>query len=257
MSSRSPILAAFLAFLFAFSSCAAGPAPVYGFKVVHTYPHSPSAYCQGLLVHDGKFYESTGRYGTSSLRRVEIETGKVEKRKDLPPTIFAEGLAWFGDELFQLTWKSGKAHVFDPRTFRVTRNLAYEGEGWGLTTDGKHLVMSDGSSTITFRDPETFEVVRKIEVMADETPIDQLNELEWIDGEIWANIWKRDFLVRIDPKDGKVVGWVNLTGIFDNSKIHDPDAVLNGIAYDPETKRIFVTGKLWPAVFEIELTDPE
>lgn len=255
MSPRSRPFAPLLALAVAFASCSAGQAPVYGYKVVHTYPHSPSAYCQGLLVHGGKFYESTGRYGSSSLRRVDIETGKVEKLKEFPPTIFAEGLTWFEDELYQITWKSGRANVFDPETFRTLRNVEYDGEGWGLTTDGTHLVMSDGTNTITFRDPKTFEVKRRIHVHAKETPIDQLNELEWVEGEIWANVWKQDYIVRIDPKDGEIVGWINLKGIFDATPIHDEDAVLNGIAYDPATKRVFVTGKLWPVLFEIELTE--
>ena len=226
--------------------------PVYDHRVVNTYPHDPGAYSQGLLFHEGRLYESTGRNGTSGIRRVVLETGEVEQKKDLPYTLFGEGLALHEGELFQLTWTSGVANVFDLETFKVLRNHSYLGEGWGLTSTGKHLVMSDGTEILRVLDPETFEEVRRVKV---ELPRgQQLNELEWIDGEIWANVWKQDYLARIDLDTGAVTGWVDMAGIFDTSVLPDPEAVLNGIAYDAATGRIFVTGKLWPTLFEIEVT---
>jgi len=225
----------------------------YDYRLVATYPHDPGAYTQGLLFHAGELYESTGRRGTSGVRRVELATGKVLQEKTLPPTLFGEGLVLYDDELTQLTWESGQAHVFDRESFRVLRNYSYEGEGWGITTLGEHLVMSNGTDALTVRDPKTFEVLRTIPVTLNGGALPKLNELEWIEGEIWANVWKEDQLARIDPETGKVVGIVHLEGIFDKSSIPDTDAVLNGIAYDAEKKRIFVTGKLWPHVFEIEV----
>lgn len=227
--------------------------PRYDHKVVNSYPHDPKAYCQGILFHEGVFYESTGRRGTSGIRRVEIETGKVLQEKALPPALFGEGLVLHDDRLTQLTWESGSAHSFDRETFKVLQNYRYEGEGWGITTTGKELVMSNGSSTLSVRDPDTFEELRQVKVTLNGGPLTQLNELEWVDGEVWANVWKTNQIVRIDLETGQVIGIIHLEGIFDNSVIPDTDAVLNGIAYDAEAKRVFVTGKLWPKVFEIEL----
>jgi glutamine cyclotransferase len=228
--------------------------PIYDTEVVATFPHDRHAYCQGLLWFDGALYESTGRHGQSSVRRVEVETGRVEKIESLPSNLFGEGLALHGDRLYQLTWRAGVARVYERESLALIDELAYEGEGWGLTSDGRHLIQSDGSSTLRFRDPATFETVRQIEVQDGDVPIAKLNELEFIGGEVYANVWQTDRIARIDPRTGKVLGWIQLAGLFDYAEHPDPDAVPNGIAYDPEGKRLFVTGKLWPSLFEIELT---
>lgn len=234
------------------TACSADGAQRYGYEVVNTFPHDKDAYCQGLLFDGGFLYESTGRPGTSSLRKVELTTGKVLNRTDLPASLFGEGMALHGDRFYQITWESGRGHVFD-RDFQLIRQFKYDQEGWGLTSDGTHLIMSDGSSKLTFRDPETFEVVRTLNVHLNKTPLAQLNELEFIKGEIWSNIWKQDQIVRIDPKTGEVTGIVDLTGIFPQEKRIEEDAVLNGIAWDAKADRLFVTGKYWDTLFEIKL----
>lgn len=227
------------------------------YEVVKAYPHDPEAYCQGLLFDGGQLYESTGRNGTSSVRRVELETGKVLQRTVLPVALFGEGLAKVGDRLIQLTWTSGVARVYDAATLVAQDQFEYEGEGWGLTYDGQHLIQSDGSEVLVFRDPKTFAEVRRVRVTDSGKPVTQLNELEMVEGEIWANVWKYDVILRIDPKTGNVVGVVDMTGIFDRRTVPDPDAVLNGIAYDPGSRRLFVTGKLWPKLFEIKVVPKE
>ncbi len=227
--------------------------PTYGFEVVKTFPHDPRAFTQGLVFHDGKFYESTGQEGESSLRHVEIETGKVLTKVDLARDLFGEGLALIGDELFQLTWKNGIAIVYDRATLREKRRHRYQGEGWGLAYDGTSLVMSDGTATLRFIDPKTFRVVRRVSVTIDGTALKDLNELEYIDGEVWANVWYQDGLARIDPKSGKVTGWVNLGTLWPQKQRPSEDHVLNGIAYDATGKRLFVTGKYWPKLYEIRL----
>lgn len=228
------------------------PAPSYTYKVLHTYPHDKAAFTQGLLVDDGVFYESTGLNGKSSLRKVEIETGKVLQKKDVATQYFAEGLAELNDKLYQLTWQSKVGFIYEQGTFNKTSEFKYESEGWGLTTDGTDLILSDGTDKIRFLDPGTFQVKRTISVVGGGTPLDQLNELEYIDGEIYANVWKTNSIVRIDPQTGKVVGWIDMSGILPDADAAGAD-VLNGIAYDKTKKRLFVTGKLWPKVFEIEL----
>ncbi len=225
-----------------------------GFRKVAEYPHDPEAYCQGLVFDGGLLHESTGQEGHSSVRTVELETGKVLRKTDLPPYLFGEGLARVGERLIQLTWTEGVARVYDRATLRTLDQFEYEGEGWGLVFDGTHLIQSDGTELLTFRDPDTFKAVRRVRVLMQGTPVKELNELEMVEGELWANVWKKDYLVRIDPRSGEVLGVVNLAGLFDASGIPNNDAVLNGIAYDAEKKRLFVTGKLWPKVFEIELT---
>lgn len=228
------------------------PAPSYTYKVLHTYPHDKNAFTQGLLVDNGVFYESTGLKGKSSLRKVEIQTGKVLEKKDVPSQYFAEGLAELNDKLYQLTWQSNIGFVYDQGTFNKTGEFKYNTEGWGLTTDGTDLILSDGTDKIRFLDPKTFAVKRTISVVGGGAPLDQLNELEYIDGEIYANVWKTNSIVRIDPATGKVVGWIDMGGILPAADSAGAD-VLNGIAYDKEKKRLFVTGKLWPKLFEIEL----
>lgn len=226
---------------------------IQGFRVVKEYPHDPSAYTQGLIFDNGVFQESTGRYGFSSVRTVEIETGKVLRKTDVPSKYFAEGLALVGEKLIQITWKEGIATIYERGTLKALDQFEYEGEGWGLVFDGTNLVMSDGSEFLFFRDPTTFKEVRRVRVLSKGVPLEELNELEIVEGEVWANVWKKDYIARIDPKTGEVLGFVDLAGIFDRRSVPDSDAVLNGIAYDPKSKRLFVTGKLWPKVFEIEV----
>jgi len=224
-----------------------------GYRVVHEYPHDPEAYCQGLVFDNGVLHESTGRRGQSTVRTVELETGKVLRKTDLPAHYFGEGLALVGNRLIQITWEEGIARIYERDTLKAINQFEYQGEGWGLAFDGKNLIMSDGSEVLVFRDPQTFKEVRRITVKMKGARLPELNELEVVEGEIWANVWKKDYIARIDPVSGEVLGVVDLSGIFDRHKVDDEDAVLNGIAYDPKGKRLFVTGKLWPKLFEIEV----
>jgi len=226
---------------------------VAAFAVQSDYPHDPEAFCQGLLWHEGSLYESTGLFGRSSLRQVEFPTGKVLRQKALPASEFGEGLARVGNGLVQLTWRSHKGYVYDVETFAVLREFTYASEGWGLTFDGKSLIMSDGTSRLTFFDAQTLTPTRQVEVTMDARPITHLNELEYIEGEVWANVWQTDFILRIDPRSGQVTSFLNLSGLQPREPRHGGEDVLNGIAYDPVTKRIFVAGKLWPRIFEIKL----
>ncbi|OYT73271.1 MAG: glutamine cyclotransferase [Armatimonadetes bacterium CP1_7O] len=228
--------------------------PVYRYRIVNTFPHDRNAFTQGLEFHNGYLYESTGLKGQSSLRKVELRTGRVLQIHRLPQEYFAEGITLFGDRIYQLTWQNGVCFVYNANSFRQMTQFRYDGEGWGLTNDGKYLIMSDGSETITFRDPETFAEVRKITVRAQGKPVKNLNELEYIDGEIWANIWYSDMIARIDPQTGIVKAWVDMEGLPVPNR--GSEEVLNGIAYDRQNKRIFVTGKNWSKLFEIELVEP-
>lgn len=225
-------------------------APVYGYKVVRTYPHDKGSFTEGFFVLDGQFWESTGLEGRSYIRRIDIESGRVLQQYNIPSQYFGEGIVVFGDQLFELTYKSGVAFVYDKKTFKLLKTFKYSGEGWALTTDGKNLIFSDGSSSLKFLDASTFKEVRRITVTDAGKPVDQLNELEYIKGEIWANIWQEDRIARIDPKTGKVNSWVDMRGLLSIMESMGVD-VLNGIAYDAKTERIFVTGKFWPKVFEI------
>ena len=231
-----------------------GPAALYGFEVVHTFPHDPSAYTQGLAFHDGKLLESTGQVGHSSLRRVELETGKVLDRVDVSAPYFAEGLTLLQGKIYQLTWQHQLGFIYDAGTFQRLAEFHYQGEGWGLTSDGQSLIVSDGSNQIRFLDPDNFVVRKTIAVLDGSAPVNELNELEYVQGEIYANIWHADRIARIDPHTGAVVGWIDLTGILPRGAVSDEEAVLNGIASDETTGRLFVTGKLWPQLFEIRLT---
>lgn len=226
-----------------------------GFSVVAVYPHDPNAFTQGLAIEAGQLYEGTGQYGASTLRRVDLTTGRPEKQRALAPQYFGEGIAILDGLVYQLTWQNGVVVVYDLETFEVERTMRYTGEGWGLTDDGRQLIMSDGSATIRFRNPATFAVTREIEVRADGVLVSRLNELEYIDGEIWANIWYDDRIARIDPADGKVLGFVDLATLYPQSA-RSSEAVLNGIAYDAAAKRLFVTGKNWPQLYEIEVARP-
>lgn len=228
-------------------------APEYTFKIVRVFPHDPNAYTQGLLYKDGYLYEGTGLNGRSSLRKVRLETGEVVQQVDLAPEFFGEGIALLGGKIYQLTWKAETGFIYGAHDFRRLGEFSYRGEGWGLTTDGRDLFMSDGTPEIRVLDPVTFHEKRRIKVRHGNAPVKELNELEFVEGEIFANVWQTDRIARISPKTGKVVGWIDLAGILSPVYRRSPDAVLNGIAYDRQSKRLFVTGKLWPSIFEIKL----
>ena len=231
---------------------------LHGFRIVNTYPHDARAFTQGLIYTNGALYESTGQHGESTVRKVKLETGEIEQAAALELQYFGEGLTRAGDELIQLTWRSGIARVYDAKTLEHLEDRKYSGEGWGLTFDGKSLIQSDGTQVLRFRNPKTLAEERRITVRIDDgRSVSQLNELEWVDGEIWANVWKLDRIVRIDPADGRVKGWIDLAGLFNYRQLGDGEAVLNGIAYDEDKDRIFVTGKRWPKLFEIELVEKE
>jgi glutamine cyclotransferase len=237
---------------------AAATAPIVAtYRVVAEYPHDRRAYTQGLVYLDGVLYEGTGLYGRSSLRRVDLESGAVLQSYELDPRYFGEGIAIVGDRIFQLTWKNRTCLVYDRESFQPLTTLYYDTEGWGLTTDGSRLIMSDGTSRLVFRDPRTLEETGHIDVAYDEQAVPLLNELELVDGEIWANVYRTDVIARIDAETGQVQSWIDLTGLLSERerKKHKVD-VLNGIAHDPASGRLFVTGKLWPILFEIEIIDP-
>lgn len=228
------------------------PAPVQSYKVVATFPHDTSSFTQGLVFADGEFYESTGLEGESTLRRVEIATGKTLQRIDVPSRYFAEGLALVGEELLQLTWQTKIGFVYDRKTFAQKRTFSYKTEGWGIAYDGtSQLVMSDGSDTLTFLDPKALTPVRTLRVHDAGTAIKNLNELEWIEGEIWANVWQTDRIARISPKTGEVNAWVDLSTLFPRSQRTPPADELNGIAYDRANRRIYITGKKWPRLYQV------
>jgi glutamine cyclotransferase len=236
------------------ASIAGAAVPVQGYAVKHSYPHDAQAFTQGLYFRDGFLYESTGQYGSSSVRKVEIATGKVLQKRDLPEQVFGEGIAQVGNDILALTWMNQGGFVLDAATFQAKATFRYQGEGWGLTTDGERAYMSDGSPYIRVLDPATMQEQRRIHVTADGKPVPKLNELEWVDGIIYANVWQTDRIARIDPLTGRVIGWIDLAGLSAKAGVApDSDNVLNGIAYDSKQKRLFVTGKRWPRLFEIEL----
>ena len=240
------------------SSIAASPAqrrltaPVAGYQVVRVYPHDPQAFTQGLVFAGGFLYEGTGLNGKSGIRKVKLENGEVIQVQRLEDRYFGEGIAVVGDTVVQLTWQSGVGFVYDRTSFQRTRTFTYSGEGWGLTYDGTRLIMSDGSATLRFLDPKTLENTGRLQVTDGGRPVAQLNELEVVKGEIFANVWQSDRIARIDPKTGIVRGWIDLRGILDPKDAAGVD-VLNGIAYDAAGDRLFVTGKLWPKLFEIRI----
>lgn len=253
MFRRALLLACFFCAVVA-STTAAGPVTPAAYKIVHVYPHDSQAFTQGLIYLDGHLYESTGLNGRSSLRMEELSTGRVLQHYDLPAEYFGEGLTEWGSTLVQLTWTSHTGFVYDRFSFTLLRTFHYAGEGWGLTHDEKQLIMSDGTSYLRFLNPKSFRETRRIHVI-DEAghPVQNLNELEYIHGEIYANVWETDRIVRISPRSGRVLGWIDLSGIIDREELGSPDAVLNGIAYDSTGDRLFVTGKLWPKLFEIKV----
>lgn len=233
----------------------ASQAPVrYTYRVVKSFPHDKYSFTQGLEYHDGIFWEGTGLNGRSSLRRVKVETGEVLQKVDLESAYFGEGISVVGQRVLQLTWKAKMGFIYDKKTMKRTGQFPYPGEGWGLAHDAKAIYMSDGSSQIRVWDPVTLQEVRRITVKANGREVDQLNELEVVEGEIFANVWQSDVILRISPADGRVIGIIDMRGLLNPSEPGAAEAdVLNGIAYDAATKRLFVTGKLWPKVFQIEL----
>ncbi|MBK8986037.1 MAG: glutaminyl-peptide cyclotransferase [Chloroflexi bacterium] len=227
--------------------------PIYTYEIINVYPHDPAAFTQGLVYLDGILYEGTGLYGRSSIRQTNLETGEVLLQRDLSPDYFGEGIAIWQDRLIQITWQSGVGFVYDRANFEPRRSFSYPGEGWGLTHDGQRLMMSDGTNEIRFLDPESLAENGRIQVTDANGPITRLNELEYVNGEIWANIWQTNRVARIAPDTGQVIGWIDLTGLLDPASLTQPIDVLNGIAYDAAQDRLFVTGKLWPSLFEIKL----
>ncbi len=237
----------------AINNAPAADVPRYTYNLVKTYPHDSGAFTQGLYLEDGVVWESTGKNGQSSIRKVDLASGDILKQVDLPENEFGEGVAMVGDKLYQLTWKKGLCHVYD-RELNKIKDFEYQGQGWGLTYDGTHLIMSDGSSRLYFIDPETFENVRMVTVFSGRKRIGQLNELEYAGGKIWANVWNSESLYAINPSDGKVVGILNLGGLWPLNQ-RPAEGIMNGIAVDSATEQIIVTGKYCPSIFEIELKD--
>jgi len=227
--------------------------PVYGYRIVHTYPHDRSAFTQGLEYRGGFLYEGTGLNGHSGIRKVELETGKVLQQVPLEQQYFGEGIALLDQRIIELTWRSQRGFIYDRDTFRRTGSFDYPGEGWGLTHDGTWLIMSDGTSRLRFLDPATFTVRRVLDVTDGARPVDSLNELEFVRGEVYANVWPTDWMVRIDPVSGRVVGRVDLTGLLAPHERRGTEDVANGIAYDASGDRLFLTGKLWPRLYEVRL----
>jgi glutamine cyclotransferase len=242
------------AFVAALLPAWAQTAPVHSYKIVKAYPHDPMAFTEGLEFHGSELWESTGQNGSSFIRRVDLATGTVLENHPLSTLYFGEGITFFGDRLYQLTYTSGVAFLYDPKTFKQVESFHYSGEGWALTHDAKHLIMDDGSSALRILDPVTFREESRLVVREGTRPVSNLNELELIEGEIWANIWLKEIVARIDPRTGQVNSWVDFTGLRQAAGCREDCDVLNGIAYDAPRKRIFVTGKRWPKLFEIQVT---
>jgi glutamine cyclotransferase len=247
-------------FVFSCSNLAESPVPtssgvisVYTYDVLNAYPHDRNAYTQGLVFENGVLYEGTGRFGHSALCRVELETGEVLQIHELPAQFFGEGITICENKIIQLTWRSNVGFVYDKDSFELLQGFNYSTEGWGITHDGKRLIMSDGTSTLYFLDPQTFEEIGQLGVFDDDGPVNRLNELEYVQGEIYANVWQTNRIARIAPGTGQVTGWIKLGGLLSAEDRSEPVSVLNGIAYDAKNDRLFVTGKLWPKLFEIEL----
>jgi glutaminyl-peptide cyclotransferase len=228
------------------------PVPVYSYKVVNTFPHDRQAFTQGLALDNGILYEGTGGYGRSALRRVDLETGRVLQEYKLPGKYFGEGITVCKNTLVQLTWRSNTGFVYDADSFKLLREFSYPTEGWGVTYDGDRIIMSDGTASLYFLDPETLKTTGDLQVHDDNGPVEMLNELEYVNGSIYANVWRTDKIAIIDPGNGSVTGWIDLAGLLDKGQFGSSVDVLNGIAYDTQAKRMFVTGKLWPLLFEID-----
>ncbi len=225
----------------------------YGYQIVNIYPHDSNAFTQGLILSEGQLLESTGQEGMSSLRRVELDSGKILKKVEVPVPYFAEGITVLNGKVYQLTWQHGLGFIYDFRSLERQGEFKYDGEGWGLTTDGQSLILSDGSNRLRFIDPASFRVTRTLTVLDGTKPVLDLNELEFVNGEIYANVWHDNRIASIDPKSGRVTAWIDLTGLIPEGELQDPEAVLNGIAYDQANDKLFVTGKLWPRLFEIKV----
>ena len=230
--------------------------PVCTVRVIQAFPHDRSAFTQGLVFEDGRLYEGTGLNGQSTLRQVELESGDVLQEISLAPEYFGEGITIWQDRIVQLTWKSGQGFVYDKESFEVLETFQYPTEGWGITHDWARLIMSDGTPTLRFWDPVTFEETGSIEVHGDAGPVTRLNELEYIEGRVFANVWRTDWIAIIEPGTGRVTAWIDLAGLLGPEDLVEPVDVLNGIAYDADGGRLFVTGKLWPKMFEIALISP-
>ena len=231
-------------------------APTYGCKVVGRLPHSTANYTEGFFFKDGLFYEGTGREGHSLIQAYEPATGKVVRQFQVPAQYFGEGIADFGDKLLEWTWQTHTGFFLDLKTLQVTGQFKYDGDGWGMTRNDTEIITSDGTSVLRFRSPNTFDVKRQIVVRDGSTPIRDLNELEYVKGEIYANVWHSDRIARISPADGKVLGWIDCAGLLPKEQMVDGESVLNGIAYDAKKDRLYVTGKQWPTIFEIKVTPP-
>jgi glutamine cyclotransferase len=249
------LIALFLVGCGATTGQAPASTPTQGYEVVTTYPHDPQAFTEGLFWKDGFLWESTGLVGRSDIRRVNLADGRVVQKVDIPRTMFGEGIVDWGDEIISLTWRDRVGFRWNRRTLEQTGSFPFTvGEGWGMTRSDREIFESDGSSVIHVLDPQTMRETRRIEVAADGIAVDKLNELEWVDGEIYANVWMTSLIARIDPASGRVLGWIDLTGLANENAGADQDAVLNGIAWDAQNRRLFVTGKLWRHLYEIRLT---
>ncbi len=231
------------------------PTPRLQYEIVNEFPHDPEAFTQGLVWQDGFLYEGTGLYGSSSLRKVELETGDILQQHLLPEDYFGEGITILGEKIYQLTWKEQTGFIYNKETFQLTGVFSYPHEGWGMTHDGTYLIISDGTSILHFMDPLTLEEVKQVTVHDQQMPVHQLNELEYVQGRIYANIWQTDCIAIIEPESGKVIAWIDLSGLFNQLDLenHQKLDVLNGIAYDSEDNMLFVTGKLWPKIFQIKV----
>lgn len=239
-------------------AAAAEEVSMFTYRIVHTYPHDPDAFTQGLEYYEGSLYEGTGRYGHSSIRKVDLTTGEVLQIHNLDSKYFGEGITIFNSRLIELTWLSHLGFVYHLADFSPIKTFRYPTEGWGLANDGQRLIMSDGSATLYFLDPESLEITGRIKVTFNDSPVTQLNELEYIRGVVYANVFQTDYIVAIDPRTGRVTRWIDLSGLSDQAGVtFNPEAVLNGIAYDSKTDRMFVTGKLWSKLFQIELVPTE
>lgn len=256
-SSVRHVLRALAAVIALAATPAAAALPVYGYQVRAVFPHDTGAYTEGLFYLNGFLYEATGMWGRSGIRQVRLKDGHVLKSQAIPPAMFGEGIVNWGDEIISLTWRDQVGFRWDLKTFRQLGIFNYSGEGWALTQDGKHIIMSDGTPVLKMLDPTTLTEIRRITVTAEGKPVANLNELEWVKGEILANVWQTNRIARIDPATGKVKGWIDLSGLPEAQQLANPDAVLNGIAYDAVHDRLFVTGKDWPHLYEIRLTPPK
>jgi glutamine cyclotransferase len=256
MNSKNRIIAALLLASLALPLAAQEPPPQYGYSIVNRYPHNINAFTQGLFYHEGYLYEGTGKNGLSSLSKIDLNTGEVLQSEQLSRRYFGEGIEVVGDKIYQLTWRSNIVFVYDKESFELIDSHYNATEGWGLAYDGEQLILSNGTNTLTFLDPANFAPQRSVQVTLNGNPISLLNELEYINGEVWANVWQTDFIVRIDPQTGNVNSSIDLTGLSDQTTLGSAEAVLNGIAWDAEQERLFVTGKHWSDLFEIELTGP-